>query len=76
MHTFRRPPPQALKAEPTADVHEALARAYIKGEQYLEAAEAALKATTLDPDLAKAYLRRGCAAAGPAAQLAPPRATP
>lgn len=58
----RRTTQQALKADPTADVNEALARAYIKGEQYMEAAEAALKAVTLDPSLAKAYLRRGCAA--------------
>ncbi|KAI8467821.1 MAG: SGS domain-containing protein [Monoraphidium minutum] len=52
---------EALKAEPSADAHEALARAYIKGESYLEAAEAALKAITLDGGQAKAYLRRGIA---------------
>jgi len=50
---------QALKSDPSADVHEALARCHIKAEQYLEAAEAALKAITLDAGLAKAYLRRG-----------------
>jgi tetratricopeptide (TPR) repeat protein len=55
------PTPQALQAAPSADAHEALARAYIKGEAYLDAAEAALKAVTLDPQQAKAYLRRGCA---------------
>jgi hypothetical protein len=36
-----------------------LARVHIKSEQYLEAAEAALKATTLDAGMAKGYLRRG-----------------
>jgi hypothetical protein len=50
---------QALQSDPSADAHEALARAYIKGERYLEAAEAALKAITVDAGLAKAYLRRG-----------------
>ena len=61
----RRPPPrpaQALAGAPSADVHEALARAHIKGGAHLEAAEAALKAITLDAGMAKAYLRRGCAA--------------
>lgn len=61
---------QALAAAPSADVHEALARAHIKGEAYLEAAEAALKALTLDPAMAKAHLRRGCAATSPACLLA------
>lgn len=51
--------PQVLAASPSADAAEALARAHIKGEAYLEAAEAALKAITLDPGMAKAYLRRG-----------------
>ncbi|KIY94503.1 putative Protein SUGT1 like protein, partial [Monoraphidium neglectum] len=52
---------EALQSDPSADAHEALARAYIKGERYLEAAEAALKAITVDAGLAKAYLRRGIA---------------
>lgn len=52
---------EALKAKPSANTHEAIARCYIKMEQYMEAAESALKAITLDAGMAKAYLRRGTA---------------
>ncbi len=51
---------QALQLEPSnARVLEARANAYIKLEQYQEANADATMALELDPQLAKAYLRKG-----------------
>lgn len=51
---------QALKLEPSdARIYEARAHAHIKLEQYSEANADATRALELDPQLGKAFLRKG-----------------
>ena len=56
-----RPTQQALKIAPSSSIYEARSNAYAKLGSYVEAAQDGGKAVELDPQNAKAHLRKGCA---------------